>query len=114
MKKRNQRTFLDSQIMSKRDELQLVRNVLSTRVKNILAKEKAVLLYPDGPDKKKAINDLETEKQLLLCSVASYDTLRMEFRELLKKDSERNTTINIDIPCSSHEYIECIIRGLIF
>lgn len=114
MKKKNTPTFLDRQIINKQEEFQSIKNMLSARIKDVIVKEKAVALYPDGADKEKAIDDLETAKQLLLCSVGSYDCRRMEFAKLLKKEGERNTTFGMVLPFPSHEYIECVIRELLF
>lgn len=114
MGKKNQRTALDQQIIDKQNELISIRVTMEQKVKNILVKEKAVSLYPDGPDKEKAIDDLETAKQRLLCSVGSYDCRLMELSKLLKKTSEKDTMFCSLPPCTSHECIEFFIRGLIF
>lgn len=114
MSKKNVPTYLDRQINDKMNELRNIMRTLQNRVQQIFIKEKAISLYPDGSDKEKAIDDLETAKQTLLCSIGSYDCRRMELAELLKKDGERNTTFGILLPTTSHEYIECLIRGLIF
>lgn len=114
MKKKDQRTFLDRQIIDKQNELMPIRTTMEQRVKNILVKEKAVSLYPNGPDRNKAIDDLETAKQKLLCSIGSYDCRLMEYSELLKKTSEKDTMFGSLPPCTSHECIEFFIRGLIF
>lgn len=114
MKQKNVPTYLDRQINDKMNELRDIMRTLQIRIQQILIKEKIISLYPDGPNKEKAIDELETAKQTLLCSIGFYDCRRMELAELFKKDGERNTTFGMPLPDTSHEYIKSFISELMF
>lgn len=107
-------TPLDRQINNKMNELRDIMRTLQARVRQVLIKEKAVSVYPDGADKKKAEDVLELEKQKVLCSIASYDCRYMELTQLLSRNEERKTTQSFSLPCTSHEYVETIITSMIF
>lgn len=71
-------------------------------------------LYPDGPDKERAIKDFEAAQHSLLCAISTVDSLRKAMRDYIaahEKDFE--ATAQWAVPSaniSSHTIIEKVYR----
>ena len=89
----------------------LAEKVEKTYIQNI-----CINLYPEGPDKEKAIKDSNNAKHSLLCAIGSYDCAKMELENFYKENREKfEKCINWDPKqvIDSHKLIEICIKNLI-
>lgn len=62
---------------------------------NLFISKGVMALYPEGPDKQIAAERARTFTECMMGATGTYDRLRDEYEELLKKEGERNTTKGI-------------------
>ena len=71
-------------------------------------------LYPDGPDKDRAIKDFEAAQHSLLCAIGTVDGLRNDMRSYIaahEKDFEATARWAVpSVNISSHTIIEKVYR----
>lgn len=62
---------------------------LENRVKQVIVRKGVIDLYPDGPDKDRAIKDFEAAQYSMLCAIGTMDGLRNDLRSYIEthKDS---------------------------
>ena len=73
-------------------------------------------LYPEGPDKEKAIKDSNNAKHSLLCAIGSYDCMKMELENFYKENKEKLEKYTNWEPkqfVDSHKLIEICIKNLV-
>lgn len=113
--KKNQdpKTALDLAIENKLEEVYEANSRLRGRVNKVIIKQNVIDLYPEGPDKEKAITDCNEAKYSMLCAIGAYDDLLNQYKNLCKKEGERNITINwtSDTLSTSHEIVENTFRN---
>lgn len=89
---------------------------LRRRVEDAYIKNLAVAIYPEGADKCKALTDLDKAQELVLASIAHYDTTRNQCVNFLK-DHKEELIIYADVTgCNweeSHAVVEKTIRNFI-
>lgn len=100
-------TWLDKKIYELNDEWWEAWHRIEDCVDKVIIKNGVIDLYPEGADKKKAIEDAETAKYGLLCAIGAYDDIKRQYNEALKEQGERITTIDYKAHIlTSHEIIE--------
>lgn len=67
-------------------------------------------LYPEGADRKKAVSDAEKAKQSLLVAIRAYDTVRVEYNDYVKKNTEKFNSPKQEWTTTSHEIVEWAYR----
>lgn len=84
---------------------------------DVYIKNLCVSLYPDGPDKNRAISDYEKSKETLHRAIATYDTAMHELINFFanhKTQMEKCSTWNPSIRfLESHKIIEVALENLI-
>ena len=87
---------------------------LEEKAKAAIVRKGVIDLYPDGPDKDRAIKDFEAAQHSLLCAIGTVDGLRNDMRSYIaahEKDFEataRWAVPSVHIP--SHTIIEKVYR----
>ena len=91
--------------------------VLRERVSKVIICKGVIELYPEGPDKEKAIKDLEQAKYSLLYAIGRYDSALNEYKNyLVATQDKRVTTVYYDAHSwsTSHQIIESEYKYFIF
>lgn len=57
------------------------RDRLYEKTRQVITRVGVINLYPDCPDRKKAVSDAEEAKHALIVAIGAYDTARMEYAE---------------------------------
>ena len=90
---------------------------LQERARRVLVSRLAVELYPDGPDKKKAEEDLLTDRRHLLTYIGHYDGRLWELTNYYR-DNSNNFVVMVNSTPSlfkdSHKVIEEVCRERLF
>jgi hypothetical protein len=77
------------------------------RAEQVLIRNGAIEMYPEGADKEKAKKDAESAKRILISAVAVYDDLCNQYKKAFEEPFERVTTKDYKCICKpSHEIIE--------
>lgn len=90
---------------------------LRERVEKVIVCKDVIELYPEGPDKNKAIKDLEQAKYSLLCAIGHYDSALSEYKNyLIATQDKRVTTVyyNAHSWSTSHQIIENQYKHFVF
>lgn len=82
------------------------RNRLTEKAKQVITRLGVINLYPDCPDRKKAVSDAEEAKHALIVAIGAYDTARMEYNNYIKKYAEKFENPKKEWTTTSHEIIE--------
>lgn len=64
------------------------RDRLYEKTRQAITRVGVINLYPDCPDRKKAVSDAEEAKHALIVAIGAYDTARMEYNNYIKKYAE--------------------------
>lgn len=105
-------TPLDRLIMDKNQELIDAKTYLMSAAERVIIANGVIDLYSEGADKARAIEDAEARKYSLLCAIGAYDGRMQEYRDLLKREGKRETTVGwTNIFSTSHEIIEIVYRN---
>ena len=70
---------------------------LEERAKAAIVRKGVIDLYPDGPDKDRAIKDFEAAQHSLLCAIGTVDGLRNDMRSYIaahEKDFEATARVS--------------------
>lgn len=108
----NQRKELETKtkenifLKNKKEELRRDREEVIRRAENVITKAGAVSLYPDGPDKEKALKDLEYAKESLLSAIGIHDGNRQEMQDMQKSYNDYSHGREKD----SHFWVEFAYR----
>ena len=83
-------------------------------VKAAIVRKGVIDLYPDGPDKDRAIKDFEAAQHSLLCAIGTVDGLRNEMRSYITAhEKDFKATKHWEVPSIdvySHTIIEKVYR----
>lgn len=82
------------------------RDRLLEKTRQAITRVGVINLYPDGPDRKKAISDAEKAKHALIVAIGAYDTARIEYNNYIKKYAEKFDSPKKEWTITSHEIIE--------
>lgn len=102
-------TYEDKKAKELNNEIGEAGRVLRERVEKVIICKGVIELYPEGPDKEKAIKDLEQAKYSLLCAIGRYDSALSELKNyLIVTQDKRVTTVyyNANSWSTSHKIIE--------
>lgn len=102
-------TVCDTYIRNLVDELREQNQLLRAKTEKVIVAVGVINLYPEGsPDRKKAEVDAAKAKNAMMASVAHYDAIYSELRQVMASDGERISTLywTIDRWSTSHEIIE--------
>ena len=77
---------------------------LEEKAKAAIVRKGVIDLYPDGPDKDRAIKDFEAAQHSLLCAIGTVDGLRNDMRSYIARWAVPSVNI------SSHTIIEKVYR----
>ena len=106
-KKKPVDTPLDKAIRDKAVEILRAAERIKYATTNLIVAKGVAELYPEGPDKEKAIKDMGIFQISLLGAIGTYDRLVIEYQELLRKEEERITTLNFLVRrVPSHNIVE--------
>lgn len=87
---------------------------LEEKAKAAIVRKDVIDLYPDGPDKDRAIKDFEAAQHSLLCAIGTVDGLRNDMRSYIaahEKDFEATARWAVpSVNISSHTIIEKVYR----
>ena len=93
------------------DAIQEAKDRLFNAVSKAIVKTEVVNIYPEGPDKNRAIKDSEQAKHYLLCAIESYNGRMQEAQEYYANNEEvLENHLYHDRFLPSHELIECIYQ----
>lgn len=93
------------------EEVSNARINLLDRTRMTIIKEKAISLYPIGPDKDKAIKDFEESQKMLLVFMGTYEGRRQALIDYVKKNYDSHYCLN-NPPMTGHEVVEFAINTL--
>ena len=96
-KKKPVDTPLDKAIKDKVEEILRAAERIKYATTNLIVTKGVAELYPEGPDKEKAIKNMGIFQKSLLGAIGTYDWLMIEYQELLRKEEERITTLNFSV-----------------
>lgn len=82
------------------------RDRLYEKARQVITRVGVINLYPDCPDRKKAVSDAEEAKHALLVAIGAYDTARMEYNDYVEKNAEKFDNHKEKWTTTSHEIIE--------
>ena len=100
-------TPLDKAIRDKAVEILQAAERIKHATTNLIVTKGVAELYPEGPDKEKAIKDMNIFQNSFLGSIGTYDRLVIEYQKLLQKEEERITTLNFSVRrVPSHRIVE--------
>lgn len=102
-------TYEDKKVKDLNFEVCEANRALRERVEKVIIRKGVIELYPEGPDKEKAIKDLEQAKYSLLCAIGRYDSVLNVYQNyLIATQDKRITTIyyNAHSWYTSHQVIE--------
>ena len=102
-----QDTALDRRVREIFKVIHESRDALESKVVDVIRKNGVVALYPEGPDKAKAIIDAEQAKHYMINAIAQYDEAVHELNRILTLEGERKATTEWNNHfCTSHEIVE--------
>lgn len=87
-KKNKEPNYQAERYESLRIELTRAQTELADAVCAVIIKRDVLDLYPEGPDKEQAKEDLAKTQRSLICHVGAYDARRQETIEYYKKNYE--------------------------
>lgn len=90
---------------------------LKQKAQDVLVKKMAVELYPDGPDKKRAEEDLSVTKRGLLSAIGYYEERVREMIDYRRNNTNVITDIeryNPSIFDGSHQIVEQVCKTCLF
>lgn len=92
-------------------ELWDVERHLEECVEKSIARIGVVSLYPDGPDRRKALSDADEAKHSLLVAIGAFDTSRMVYNDYVNKHQENFDNPRKPWKHTSHETIERVYKN---
>lgn len=108
-------TIYDNQYERMWNDLLDANTTLSNRARTSYVRNACIAVYPDGPDRDKALTDSFDAKYSLLCAIGTYDSLLNEVRAFYKKhknDLDKCVAWNPERYHDSHKIIEITIENL--
>ena len=88
---------------------------LENKAEEAIIRKAVIDLYPDGPDKDRAVKDFESTQHSLLCAIGAVDGRRNEMKSyIIAHEKEFVATARWAIPSdkiSSHTIIEKVCRN---
>ena len=82
------------------------RDRLYEKTRQVITRVGVINLYPDCPDRKKAVSDAEEAKHALIVAIGAYDTARMAYNNYIKKYAEKFDSPKEEWTTPSHEIVE--------
>lgn len=109
MKLFGKRTFgqINATELTKKQEIINLRKEILNNVIRLLALQKTISFYPEGPDKEKEKRDFENCKNSFLSKIAIYDDAFISYKDFCQRESQP-----FDIE-PSHDYVRKIVQTLI-
>lgn len=108
MFKKKKQDNIDYQYRNLYEEMNNARQILIGKTRAAIIKEKAITLYPAGPDKDRAIKDFETSQKMLIASMGAYEARWQELIDYVKKNYDSHYYLR-NLPPTGHETVEFII-----
>ena len=95
---------------------QSARLSVFSRTEEVIMKKLAVDIYPDGPDKQRAQDELDKAQQRLIVSIGAMDARKQELIEYYTSNFEKikESFYGLRDPRdygTSHEVVECTVRN---
>ena len=87
-------------------EIWEARDRLSAKATQVITRLGVIDLYPDCPDREKAVSDAEEAKHALIAAIGAYDTACMEYNNYIKKYAEMFDSSKREWTTTSHEIVE--------
>jgi hypothetical protein len=86
---------------------------LEGKVNDVITKKNVIDLYPDGPDKNRAIKDFQEAQKSLLCAIGNYDGRMRDVKEFYTENYDKGTLNwrNPDTYGKSHAIVEGVYRN---
>lgn len=113
-KEKNVNKYYDEKFEEYLNQLEDAAWNLQKVVEEVLVKKDAVEVYPEGPDKEKAKQDLEKAKYSLICHVGAVDARQQEAIDYYTTHFDKLKEFNYKHPnkyFTSHEIIENTIKN---
>ena len=105
MKKKSYNLY-EENCMRLHEDVRTEKERLLRAARDVITKQNVINLYPEGPDKQKAIKDCEEAKYHLICVVGAYDARRQEAINYIKENYDNVSIVFRDKFLDSHEIIE--------
>lgn len=88
MKKKYRPSLYEEQYETLLSAVCEAKNWLISATEAVIRKQGVIALYPEGADKKTAIQDCEKAKYKMICAIGAYDARRQEAIEYFKQNFE--------------------------
>lgn len=111
-KKKTEINLFDEEMNNKNNAVFDAKKSIENKVYDIITKKGVIDLYPEGPDKEKALQDLEKAKKSLICSIGAYDSALAEYKRYYTNNFEKISArwINPADFGSSHYLVEIFYK----
>lgn len=88
MKKNQEHNLYQEQYRALVNTVHEAKKQLNDAVEAVIKKQGVIALYPEGADKKTAIQDCEEAKRKMICAIGFYDARRQERIDYFKQNFE--------------------------
>ena len=92
MKKKIEINLFDEEMNNKNEAVFSAKESIRNKVYDAIIKKGVIDLYPEGPDKKKAVEDFEKAQKSLICSIGAYDSAVAEYKRYYTNNFEKIST----------------------
>lgn len=89
MKKKTEINIFDEEMDNKNNAVFSAKESIRNKVYDAIAKKGVIDLYPEGADKKKAVEDFEKAQKSLICSIGAYDSAVAEYKRYYTNNFEK-------------------------
>ena len=95
MKKKIEINLFDEEMNNKNEAVFSAKESIRNKVYDAIIKKGVIDLYPEGPDKKKAVEDFEKAQKSLICSIGAYDSAVAEYKRYYTNNFEKISKLQL-------------------